>query len=92
MLQIRIGDFLTLRGILLSLEGNSIRVALEDCGDAAEFRRTDYGWVAEDGTSVEIEWQAAPQSETLAADADPFETSLNWDNGCVQSPRPTLPI
>lgn len=93
MLQIRIGDFLVLRGILLSVEGNSIRVALEDCGDAAEFQRTADGWIAEDGTSVQIEWQSMPQSSAPAAEADPLET-LNWDNGSCQSMshRPTLPI
>jgi hypothetical protein len=94
MLQIRIGDFLMLRGILLSLEGNSIRVALEDCGDAAEFQRTAGGWIAEDGTSVEIEWQAMPQSDPSSAEADPFEAYLNWDNGSCQpaTPRHVLPI
>ena len=93
MLQIRIGDFLMLRGILLSVEGNSIRVALEDCGDAAEFQRVNDGWFAEDGTPVEIEWQSVPQSETSAAQADPFEP-LNWDGGSYHSTPhgPTLPI
>ena len=94
MLQIRIGDFLVLRGILLSLEGNSIRVALEDCGDAAEFQRTAGGWIAEDGTSVQIEWHALSQPDPPPADADPFEASLNWDNrSCPPSPtRPTFPM
>jgi len=63
MLLIRLGSFFVLRGILLSLSGDTIRVALEDCGDAAEFRRVEDGWVSEDGQSVEIEMQAAPEFE-----------------------------
>jgi hypothetical protein len=44
-----------MRGVLLALEGDSIRVALEDCGDVAEYRRVDGGWVSELGEPVEIE-------------------------------------
>ena len=63
MLYIRCGSFFVLRGILLSLCGDTIRVALEDCGDVAEYRRVEGGWVSEDGTAVEIELHAIPQSE-----------------------------
>ena len=66
MLYIRFNEFFTLRGILLSVEGNSIRVALEDCGDAAEYRRLENGWVSEDGQPVEIELQPAPSEEPFA--------------------------
>jgi len=63
MLSIRFGDFFVLRGILLSLSRDTIRVALEDCGDAAEFRRVEKGWISEDNQSVEIEWQPEPHEE-----------------------------
>jgi hypothetical protein len=62
MLCIRFGSFL-LRGVLLSISGDCIRVALEDCGDAAEYRRVENGWVSEFGDAVEIELQSAPESE-----------------------------
>lgn len=70
MLSIRLGPFLELRGILLSLSGDAIRVALENCGDAAEFRRVDGGWISEQGEPVEIEWREAPEAE-------PFRPQLN---------------
>lgn len=54
-----------MRGILLSLCGDTIRVALEDCGDAAEYRRVDSGWVTEYGEPVEIELQRMPTSEPV---------------------------
>jgi len=63
MLKIRVGRFFELRGFLLSLSGDRIRVALEDCGDAAEYRRVDNGWISEDGEPVEIEWQPVQHSE-----------------------------
>ncbi len=63
MLYIRFGSFFVLRGILLSVSGNSIRVALEDCGDAAEYRRVESGWVSEHGDAVEIELQPTQESE-----------------------------
>ena len=65
MLYIRCGSHFVLRGILLSLEGNTIRVALEECGDAAEYRRVENGWISENGDPVEIEFQAMPKSEPL---------------------------
>jgi len=58
-----------MRGFLLSLSGDTIRVALEDCGDAAEFRRVENGWVSEDGQLVEIELQPS-------AELDPFPFTL----------------
>lgn len=61
MLFIRFGSYIELRGILLCLSGNTIRVALEECGDSAEFRRTSEGWIAENGEVVEIEWRSAPE-------------------------------
>ena len=64
MLSIRFGDFFVLRGILLSLSRDTIRVALEDCGDAAEFRRVENRWISEDGESVEIEWQSETEDES----------------------------
>jgi len=65
MLYIRCGSHFVLRGILLSLEGDTIRVALEECGDAAEYRRVENGWISEDGDPVEIEFHCLPQSEPL---------------------------
>lgn len=65
MLSIRFGDFFVLRGILLSLNRDTIRVALEDCGDAAEFRRVEKGWISEDDEPVEIAWQPESQDESL---------------------------
>jgi hypothetical protein len=76
MLTIRIGSHFVLRGILLSLSGDAIRVALEDCGDAAEYRRVGSGWVAETGESVEIELlteaESKPFSLPLAPAAERF--------------------
>ena len=69
MLYIRFGPFLKLRGILISLSGDTIRVALEGHDDAVEFRRVSGGWISEQGESVEIEWQEA-------ADAGPFRPQL----------------
>jgi hypothetical protein len=66
MLSIRVGSHFLLRGILLSLSGDAIRVALEDCGDAAEYRRVDGGWVAETGESVEIELLAHQESKPFS--------------------------
>lgn len=65
MLIIRYGAFFELRGILLSLLGDTIRVALEDCGDAAAFRRVGDRWIAENGEAVEIEWRALPSPESF---------------------------
>jgi hypothetical protein len=65
MLIIRLGVFFELRGILLSLLGDTIRVALEDCGDAAEFRRVGDRWIAESGEAVEIEWRPLPSPESF---------------------------
>jgi hypothetical protein len=64
MLYIRFGSFFVLRGILLSVGGGTIRVALEDCGDAAEFRRADNGWISENGDPVEIELRQAHEEES----------------------------
>jgi len=66
MLYIRFGSYFVLRGILLSVSGDSIRVALEDCGDAAEYRRVKNGWVSEFGEAVEIELQPAPEDEPFS--------------------------
>ena len=65
MLYLRFGKHCVLRGILLSLEGHSIRVALEDCGDAAEYRRVENGWVDEFGQSLEIEFQPMASAGAL---------------------------
>jgi hypothetical protein len=66
MLSIRVGSHFVLRGILLSLSGDAIRVALEDCGDAAEYRRVGNGWVAETGESVEIELLTRTESKPFS--------------------------
>ena len=71
MLSIRIGSHFVLRGILLSLSGDAIRVALEDCGDAAEYRRIGNGWIAETGESVEIELLTKAESKQLSVPLTP---------------------
>lgn len=71
MLSIRIGSHFVLRGILLSLSGDAIRVALEDCGDAAEYRRVDGGWVAETGEPVEIELLAHQERKPFSLPVTP---------------------
>lgn len=65
MLILRFGAGFELRGILLSLSGGAIRVALEDCGDVAEFRRVADGWAGENGEAVEIEWRSLPSPESF---------------------------
>jgi hypothetical protein len=71
MLSIRVGSHFILRGILLSLSGDAIRVALEDCGDVAEYRRVGSGWVAETGESVEIELLTKPESKPFSLPLTP---------------------
>ena len=66
MLYIRFGAFFEMRGILLALAGDTIRVALEDCGDAAEFRRVDNAWISENGEPVEIEWREPARAQSFA--------------------------
>lgn len=83
MLYIRVGQFFVLRGILLSLSGDSIRVALEECGDAAEYRRVANGWVSESGETVEIEWQSAPQSEQSEMPIIPAAVERSIAHYCV---------
>lgn len=73
MLIIRFGAFFELRGILLSLLGDSIRVALEDCGDAAEFRRVGDRWIAETGEAVEIEWRTLTSPESIPVPLVPMD-------------------
>lgn len=73
MLIIRFGDFFELNGILLSLLNDRIRVALEDCGDAAEFRRVGDGWIAENGEAVEIEWRPVLSPESLQLGVLPLD-------------------
>lgn len=85
MLYIRIGEFLMLRGILLLLEGDKIRVALEECGDAAEFRRVGNGWLSEEGESVDIEWQPAPRSDLYPL---PFPAAMDRSSRTVCSQVP----
>ncbi len=77
MLNIRYGDFFVLRGILLSLSGDSIRVALEDCGDAAEYRRVDAAWVSEFGEPVKIELLPAPRNEPATFPLAAVESCLS---------------
>jgi hypothetical protein len=78
MLFIRFGSHIVLRGFLLSLSGDTIRVALEDCGDAAEYRRVENGWVSEFGDPVEIELQPTPESELCPFPLTPsMERSLS---------------
>lgn len=68
MLYIRYDNSFVLRGFLISVAGSSIRVALEECGDAAEYRRVGDGWVSENGETVEIELQPAPEAEPFRLD------------------------
>jgi hypothetical protein len=51
-------------GVVLSVNGARLRVAIRDWDDAAEFRRCDGLWVSENGDSVEIDW------------LEPFEKSI----------------
>lgn len=67
MVCIRSGEF-AIRGILLAIGGDAIRVALEDCGDAAEYRRVDGRWVSEFGEIVEIDLCSFPPGEPDAFD------------------------
>ena len=63
-----------MRGILLALAGDAIRVALEDCGDVAEYRRVGSGWISEFGDSVNIDWIGPVDGDRiplpLSADTD----------------------
>lgn len=73
MLMIRFGAFFELSGILLSLQDDRIRVALEDCGDAAEFRRVGERWIAENGEAVDIEWRPLPSPESFQVAVMPMD-------------------
>ena len=63
--------------VVLSMEGNRLRVAAAGFSDVLEFARVDLGWVAENGERVEIGYlqysdreEAAdfvPRALTLAA-------------------------
>jgi hypothetical protein len=66
MLYLRFGKHCVLRGILLSLEDNAIRVALEDCGDAAEYRRGEDGWTDEFGQPVGIDFRPSTAVGTVS--------------------------
>lgn len=46
---------LTIDGILLSLDGNAMRVAVRNVDDAAEFRFRDGQWYSEYGDVVRLE-------------------------------------
>jgi hypothetical protein len=83
MVYIRFGEFFVLRGILLSLSGDTIRVALEECGDAAEYRKIEGGWISELGERVEIEMQPVPRTDTVPIALLPAAVERSIAHCCV---------
>ncbi len=62
----------TVEGLLLSRQERSMRVALEDSADVAEFYQVQDTWVSEHLETVEIkfEWQRRPAPAPLPAEED----------------------
>jgi hypothetical protein len=59
MIRIRRTDGSTQDGVLLSLQGDTIRVAGKGCSDLLEFRLIHNGWVSEDCEVVTFEFPLA---------------------------------
>ena len=78
-------------GILLSLKGPQMRVAVKDADDVEEFQLIDGFWISEEGESVTFEFPTAifeaigivPDESTIKSDS-----SLLWGQDS-ESPLPT---
>jgi hypothetical protein len=71
MIRIRRTDGSTQDGVLLSLQGDTIRIAGKGCSDLLEYRLVHNVWVSEDCEVVTFEFPLALNRPVIAAEPVP---------------------
>ncbi len=81
MIRIRRTDGSTQDGVLLSLQGDTIRIAGQGCSDLLEFRLTHNVWVSEDCEVVTFEFPLAMARGVPDISAHPEPAPANSRQG-----------